>query len=167
MTEQVLLTLGSNVERARNLPRAIAALGERPDWRLRAVSPFYETAAVGGSSPQPVFWNAAAWIETRLEPALLRRALRELEAALGRVRTTDKYAPRPIDLDIAFYGDSVLSVDGHEIPDPDVARFPHLALPLADVAPNWVHPVLGVTLRQLADSMVYAPDAIVRVEPGN
>ena len=164
MAEQVLLTLGSNVERERNLPDAIAALRHHPGWRFLAVSPFYETAAVGGDAPQPAFWNAAALIETDLTPGPLRQSLREIEASLGRLRTSDKYAPRAIDLDIAFYGNQVVVVDGHSLPDPDVARFPHLALPLADVAPTWVHPQLGVTLRQLADRMTYASGDVVPVE---
>ena len=164
MAEQVLLTLGSNVERERNLPDAIAALRHHPGWRFLAVSPFYETAAVGGDAPQPAFWNAAALIETDLAPGPLRQSLREIEASLGRVRTSDKYAPRAIDLDIAFYGNQVMVVAGHPLPDPNVARFPHLALPLADVAPAWVHPQLGVTLRQLADGMTYASGDIAPVQ---
>ncbi len=164
MAERVLLTLGSNVERQYNLPRAIAALRQHPGWRLLAVSPFYETAAVGGHTPQAAFWNAAALIETGLPPGPLRHSLREIEACLGRVRTSDKYAPRPIDLDIALYGNQIVVVDGHALPDPDVARFPHLALPLADVAPAWVHPELGITLRQLADRMTYTSADIVPIQ---
>jgi 2-amino-4-hydroxy-6-hydroxymethyldihydropteridine diphosphokinase len=167
MPEQVLLTLGSNIDRAHNLLRAIAVLRQHAGWRLLAVSPFYETAAVGGSTPQAAFWNAAALIETGLTPGSLRTALREVERSLGRLRTNDKYAPRPIDLDIALYGSQVLLVDGHAIPDPDVARFPHLAIPLADVAADWVHPVLGLTLRQIAEAMTYSPGDVIRVEPGS
>jgi 2-amino-4-hydroxy-6-hydroxymethyldihydropteridine diphosphokinase len=59
---------------------------------------------------------------------------------LGRVRAVDKYAPRTIDLDIAFYGQQVIDLNGRHIPDPEIEKLPHLALPLADVAPNWVHP---------------------------
>ncbi len=69
---------------------------------------------------------------------------------MGRVRTADKFAPRPIDLDIAFYGDRVLEVAGKVIPDPDVLRFAHVAAPLADVAGDWIHPQTGQTLAEIA-----------------
>jgi 2-amino-4-hydroxy-6-hydroxymethyldihydropteridine diphosphokinase len=66
----------------------------------------------------------------------LKRALLEIEARLGRVRQADKYAARTIDLDIAMYGLQVIDLEGRHIPDPDIARHPHVAVPLADVAPD-------------------------------
>ena len=80
----------------------------------------------------------------------LRHELRAMEAALGRVRTADKFAPRPIDLDIIFYGAEVLDIDGHHIPDRDVVRFAHIALPAADIAGDWIHPETGQTLATIA-----------------
>lgn len=78
--------------------------------------------------------------------------LRAIEAVLGRVRTADKNAPRPIDLDIALWGDRVIEdrAAGLVIPDPDILRWPHVAVPLADVAPDWVHPADGRTLAAIA-----------------
>ncbi len=146
----VLIALGSNIDRARNVPLALDRLRRHPDIRLIAVSPLYESAAVGASTPQPPYTNAAVLIETNLAPADLKAALRSIEQALGRVRTADKFAPRPIDLDIALYGQQIIDLDGHPIPDPDIARAPHVAVPLADLAPDWVHPQSGLTLRQIA-----------------
>lgn len=156
----VLISLGSNIAKEDNFPKAIAALCHQPAITVVAISPIYETAPVGDSSiqapsPQPTFYNAAAWIKTELAPAALRETLRAIETRLGRVRTADKYAPRPIDLDIAFYGGCSLALNGKTIPDPDIVHFPHLALPLADIAPQWVHPENGLTLRQIAANLTH------------
>lgn len=145
MPERVLITVGSNVARETNLPRALWKLASLPELRVLAVSPVYETPAVGPEA-QPAYYNAAVLIETDLTPATLRQVLRGIEADLGRVRTEDKFAPRPIDLDIAFFGDRVFDLEGRHIPDPDVLCFPHLAVPLADIAPDWRHPETGQTL---------------------
>jgi 2-amino-4-hydroxy-6-hydroxymethyldihydropteridine diphosphokinase len=155
-----LITLGSNINPGQNLPQAIDRLGRQPGIAVQKVSPVYETAPVGGQPGQPVFHNAAVLLETTLEPAALKQALFEVEAGLGRVRTANKYAPRPIDLDIAFYGGENFELAGRRIPDPDAARFAHLALPLADVAPNWVHPELGITLAQLITRLNYSQKEI-------
>ena len=150
---QVLITLGSNINRKKNIEEALARLEQQPDLKILAVSPVYVTQAIGAdgrAAAQPAFSNAAICIETGLDPLALRNRLRTLEAEMGRVRTADKFAPRPIDLDIAFYGDRVLEVAGRVIPDPDVLRFAHVAVPLADVAGDWVHPQTGQTLAVIA-----------------
>lgn len=150
---QVLITLGSNINREKNVHEALARLEQQPDVEILAVSPVYVTQAIsadGKAAAQPAFSNAAICAETELDPFTLRSKLRALEAAMGRVRTADKFAPRPIDLDIAFYGDRVLEVAGKVIPDPDVLRFAHVAAPLADIAGDWIHPQTGQTLAEIA-----------------
>jgi GTP cyclohydrolase IA len=159
----VLIALGSNIDPERNLAQAVSMLGRQPGIRLAAASSIYESAAVGASIPQPAYLNAAVLVETELEPHALKRVLRGIEGALGRVRTEDKYAPRPIDLDIALYGQRELELDGSLIPDPGILRHPHIAAPLADVAPNWVYPgpgERGRTLRQIADGMRYRDEEL-------
>ena len=69
---------------------------------------------------------------------------------MGRVRSADKYAPRPIDLDIVLYDDFVGDVEGSPIPDPDLLRFAHIAVPCAAIAPGWVHTVSGQTLQTIS-----------------
>jgi GTP cyclohydrolase I len=159
-SRKVLVTLGSNVERERNLPVAVARLRRHPRIAVRAVSPVYETSPVGGGPDQPPYFNAALMIETDLSSADLREALRAIEQELGRVRTADKCAPRTIDLDVAWFGGSPTESGGPSLPDPDILRFPHLAIPLADVAPDWRHPELGVTLRHIADSLPHSSKEI-------
>ncbi|MBE2237785.1 MAG: 2-amino-4-hydroxy-6-hydroxymethyldihydropteridine diphosphokinase [Caldilineaceae bacterium] len=150
---QVLITLGSNIDREQNIDEAIAQLERSSALRILAVSPVYVTLAIGPDgelAAQAAFSNAAIRAETALDPTTLRDALRTLEAAMGRVRTSDKFAPRPIDLDIAFYGDETTEVAGKTIPDSDVLRFAHVAAPLADVAGDWIHPQTGQTLAEIA-----------------
>lgn len=146
----VLIAIGSNIERERNLPQAIVALGQQPDIELQAVSPIYESRPVGATTAQPPYYNAAALVETRLAAATLKEILLAIEESQGRVRTADKFAARPIDLDIALYGQHILDMNGRHIPDPDIVSFPHVAVPLADLAPDWVHPELGLRLADIA-----------------
>jgi 2-amino-4-hydroxy-6-hydroxymethyldihydropteridine diphosphokinase len=143
------ILLGSNIAPERNLPAALQALRHHPEMWVVSVSSTYETEPVGRSD-QPRFLNAAVLVETPLGPGDLRRELREIEVALGRVRTEDKYAPRPIDLDVMLYDDLVQEFHDWRLPDPDVLDQPHALIPLADAAPDWVHPETGSTLEELA-----------------
>lgn len=152
MTEFVLIALGSNIDRERNLPRALELLRRDSRWRVLAESPIYETPAVG-HGPQPDYFNAAVLLETDLSPADLRRVLRRIEARMGRVRSTDKFAPRTIDLDIVFVKDRQINLNGSLLPDPDILDHPHLAFPLADIAPDWIFPGVDLTLKQIAEGL--------------
>ena len=146
----VLVSLGSNIEPERNLLRAIEELDHRVE--LVAASRVFETEPVGRRRV-PTFLNAAVELKTSLGPRSLKfRVLRWVEAALGRVRTDDRNAPRVIDLDIALFGDRVLSDSeaGIEIPDPEILRYPHVVVPLADLAPDRCHPASGEALREIA-----------------
>ena len=150
---EALIMLGSNIDKAANMARARAALAAHPEIKLLALSPLYVTAAIGvdgAPAAQPAFYNAAAHIATTLTPAALHEALRAIEARLGRVRSRDKFAPRPIDLDIAYCGAGATTIDNKTIPDADVLRYAHVAVPLAAVAPAWVHPTTGQTLATIA-----------------
>lgn len=154
----VLITLGSNIAPRQNLPRALALLRADPRVTLHAVSRVYETAPLDAAGTpnagQPPFLNAAAWLwcaEGTCPPLVLKfEVLRAVEARLGRVRSADKFAPRPIDLDIALYADRVLTSPRLTLPDPQTLTRAHVALPLADVAPDWPHPLTGEPLRTVA-----------------
>lgn len=146
----VLIAIGSNVEPAQYLPEATRALERHTAIDLKALSRTYVTAPVGGAEDQPAFHNAAALVETELDPEALRATLRGIEAALGRERTADSHAPRTIDLDIAYYDRRPISLEGREIPDDATFAQQHLVVPLADVAPDWEHPRSGETLAAAA-----------------
>jgi len=145
-----LILLGSNIDRERNIPAAIERLAAHSDLYLIAASQQYESAAVGENGPQPRFSNSAVLVETQCSPAMLRQQLREIEKTMGRVRSADKYAPRPIDLDIILYDNFIGDVEGGAIPDPDLLRFAHIAVPCAEIAPDWVHPITGQTMQQIS-----------------
>ena len=154
---EVLIALGSNLAPEDKMPSALAALEQIGGLHIVAISPFYRTAPLdrqGQVSDQPAFLNAAVRAETTLAPDVLRTALRQVEAALGRVRTADKFAPRPIDLDLAMVGGPATELAGKPLPDPGIVRFAHLAIPMADLAPDWELPD-GRTLAAVA--ALFAP----------
>ncbi len=152
----VLLLLGSNIEPAANLKSALQALEGIPDSHVVAVSATYATPAIGSDgkqADQPDFHNAAVHVQTALDIHDLRRQLRQIESQHGRVRTHDKFAARPLDIDITFFGQSILTIDGTEIPDPDVEKQAYVVIPLAEIAPDWRHPQTGQRLRQIASGL--------------
>lgn len=134
---------------------ALDALDER--LNLEAVSPIYEAEPVG-SAEVPRFLNAAARLTTALSPNELKfEIIRPLERRLGRVRTEDPNAPRTIDVDIAAMRNLVVDRDGLRLPDPEILTRAHLALPLADIAPDFRHPVVGISLGEIASRFRGAP----------
>ncbi|HUD43645.1 MAG TPA: 2-amino-4-hydroxy-6-hydroxymethyldihydropteridine diphosphokinase [Dokdonella sp.] len=146
------LSLGSNIEPARNLCLAFEALRER--FSAVALSPVYRSPAVGFDGAD--FLNAAAVIDSDLAPAALAGWLREQETRQGRRRGEARYASRPIDLDLLLYGDQVSEVP--PLPRPELASDAFVLRPMADLAPTLRHPSLGVDLATLwarcADSTV-------------
>ena len=149
--------MGSNIEPRVNIARAATLLLESfPQARFSRV---FETEPVGAPDA-PWFLNAAALISTDLSPLDLKyQVLRPLESSLGRRRSSDRNAPRSIDLDIAMCGDLVLKVkaEGLEIPDPQILSAAHIALPLADLAPELLHPITGQSLREIAAGLTGGP----------
>jgi 2-amino-4-hydroxy-6-hydroxymethyldihydropteridine diphosphokinase len=109
---------------------------------------YASTDAAGGDA---VYLNAAAIVETTLDAAALKtEVLRPLESALGRERGG---AAVTADADIVLFNREVTSYLGRDLPDPDVTTRAHVALPLADIAPDYVHPVSGQTLAQIAAAL--------------
>jgi 2-amino-4-hydroxy-6-hydroxymethyldihydropteridine diphosphokinase len=147
VTKTVYLGLGSNLgDRARNLRRALEEL-EAPDLRILRASPVYETEPVEYTR-QPWFLNQVAEAETELFPfQLLARAAR-VERALGRVRGIPK-GPRVIDVDILFFARAIVRAAKLEIPHPAIAARRFVLLPLADLAPDLLHPATRQSVRQM------------------
>jgi GTP cyclohydrolase I len=152
-TAHAIVAIGSNIEKERYLPEAIRMLRRAAHITVERVSRLYESPSVGGPEGAPDFFNAAAYVCTELEPVELRAALRAIEAELGRERCDDPNAPRRIDLDIAYYGDVELDVDGWVLPDPTVGTAAHVAIPIAEIAPDWVHPADGRTASEIAEQI--------------
>ncbi len=148
---KAVISFGSNIEPEANLPEALHRLRRRV--RVLSISGVYETPPVGNPDDPP-FMNGAALVETGLEPTELRKELRRIEAELGRVRTTDPNAPRTIDLDLILY-------EG-EGPSRDLFDYAHVAIPVAEVAPDW--PVGDTKVAEIAASMKEEADKFKRKE---
>ncbi|MBM3695766.1 MAG: 2-amino-4-hydroxy-6-hydroxymethyldihydropteridine diphosphokinase [Actinobacteria bacterium] len=146
---RALVALGSNIDPEANLPRAVALLAECPALEVIAVSGAYESPSLDRPG-DPRFRNAALLLQTRLSPGALRVEFRRVEAAMGRVRGADRYAPRLIDIDLAAYEGFAGTVGDNPVPHPDIPRRAFLALPLAEVAPGWHLLPAGRTLREIA-----------------
>jgi 2-amino-4-hydroxy-6-hydroxymethyldihydropteridine diphosphokinase len=146
VSETAYLSLGSNLgDRAANLSAAVEQLTVA--GRLIAVSALYETQPVDVPN-QPWFLNSVAAIETDMTPKeLLQLALR-VEAAMGRMRLSEKGA-RKIDIDVVLFGDHVVNEPGLKIPHPAMHGRRFVLEPLAEIAPEARHPELGKTAREL------------------
>ena len=142
----IYLALGTNLgDRLANLHAALAALP--PSIVLRRSSPIYETPP-WGITDQPAFLNMVVRAENDLEPAALLKHLKRLETDLGRVAAV-RWGPRLIDMDILFYDDLILSIPGLTLPHPRLHERAFVLVPLADLEPGLVHPVLGRTVEEL------------------
>ena len=146
---ETIISLGSNIEKERHIPEAIRLLRRHRRIEVRKVSRFFESEPVGGPEDAPNFFNAAVVACTDLGPDELRKELRHIEEVLGRIRTEDKNAPRTIDLDVVYYGALVAEFGDWQVPDPAAASEPHVAIPIADVAPTRVDPATGKTAYDL------------------
>ena len=139
------LSLGSNLEPERHLPAAAQALRER--FGPVVFSPVYRTPAVGFEGPD--FLNAAAVLQTDLDPYELNQWLHALEDAQGRQRGGERFSSRTLDIDIVFFDDLVLKGAGNlELPRPEL-RHAFVLKPLADIAPGLRVPTTGHTLADL------------------
>lgn len=143
----VYLSLGSNVgDREKHLARARERLNADGLHVLRA-SGIYETEP-RDFPDQPWFMNQVLELESSLYPIHLLERTQKIERALGRVPTHPK-GPRTIDIDILFYGDTILSVPGLEIPHARVADRRFVLEPLAELAPDLRHPRTGSTVKEM------------------
>ena len=153
-----LIALGANLgDRQANLDRALQLLAARPGVRLVAASSSHATRPIGGPREQADFLNAAALVETSLDPVALLAALREIETALGRRRDGPRWSPRSIDLDLLLFGSQIIESADLTVPHPRMAFRRFVIEPAAEVAPTMIHPTIGWTLAELRDHLRDAP----------
>lgn len=193
MIHRIYLSLGSNVAKEINLPAAVAELAAWGELQAvsaayetvpvgtscatdatdatdatnatNATDATDAASTTGATGISDTFLNAAVLLVANLEPDAAKRGMiAAVERKLQRVRDRrDRFAPRTIDIDISLWDDEVLTIGGRPVPEPDILRYLHVTQPLADIAPDYVHPLEGRTLADIAGGLVR--DALARGVP--
>jgi len=146
----VYLCFGSNLgEREKNLAQALTLLSQKVN--LEKVSSIYETEPVGYKE-QPPFLNLACQISTDLNAEKLLHLAKDIENKMGRIASF-RNSPRPIDIDILFYNKQVVKTQNLTIPHPRLAERAFVLIPLAEIAPELVHPELDRSIAKLANGV--------------
>lgn len=157
---RVFVSIGSNLDRERHVRTAVAALDSRfANLRLSGV---YETEAVGFDGDP--FFNLVAGFETDLDLEALVGVLREIEVLTGRVRTEKRYGPRTMDIDVLTYGDTICEGEPAEVPRSEITRQAYVLHPLAEIAPDAMHPVLGESYASLDQRLGLSRAGMRRVD---
>jgi len=149
MNKAYLLTGGNMGNREENLAKACKLISEQCG-EPRAISSLYKTAA-WGKNDQPSFLNQVLEIYTELNPRQLLQQILKIEKQIGRVRK-EKYGPRIIDIDILFYNDEAHDYPLLKLPHPEIQNRRFVLVPMAEIAPTLVHPVLKKTIADLLQS---------------
>lgn len=147
------IAVGANLgNRRENIDVAADRLENTAGVRVTRRSSLIENPAVGGPEGSPAFLNGVIEVETTLPPDDLLARLLEIEQSLGRRRQT-KWEPRTIDLDVILYGDQIVDTPSLKIPHPLMHERRFVLEPLAEIAPDLVHPVLRETISALLDRL--------------
>ena len=161
----VFIGLGCNEgDSLQHLSDARRNISELPEANLIAASSFYRTAA-WGKTDQPDFINQVIQISSTFHPEELMLSLLQIEERMGRKRE-EKWGPRSIDLDILFFGQSILHSDLLQVPHPHITERRFVLEPLCELAPAFTHPLNGKTVRQLLE-LCTDIGSVKRINSGN
>lgn len=145
MKHTIFLGLGSNKNPQWHLQQAVAAL--KKEFGHLALSPVYRSVAVGFDGDD--FLNAVACVHTEWSVGEIKRWLTQLEDQFGRDRTQPKFSDRVLDIDLLLFDDWVGVFDGLALPRPEITEYAHVLKPLADLAPELIHPGTETTYQAL------------------
>ncbi len=165
--EIVYVAVGANLgDREATFAAVIESFESERDLLLLAASPVYETAPVGPGG-QAAYLNAAIELRTWLAPLELLHRLQRIEARLGRDRGPDavRWGPRRIDLDLLFYGDQCIELPELVVPHPRAHERAFVMLPMAQLAPKFRHPVVGLSVAEIARRQPDKGDVLVWSRP--
>ncbi len=155
MSNIAYLSLGTNIKPEQNMKAALTTLAQQT--KVVAISSVWETKAVG-TTAQANYLNAAVMVETDLNAQQLKeQVLGPIEHNLGRVRQVDKNAPRPMDIDIMLFNQDIIDLGSRHIPDAEILERPFVAIPLAEIAPDYIHPETGQSLADIVRTFAINP----------
>ncbi len=145
---KLFLLLGGNIGDKKQLFMDALQRIQKELGEILKISSIYETEPWGFQSDD-LFWNLAIEIETKLEPEKVLDTTQRIEKELGRVRKTNQYESRPMDIDIMFYDDLILDTEKLVIPHPRITERRFVLEPLAELTPDYIHPVLQLKVEEL------------------
>jgi len=153
------VSVGSNIDKTKNIKAGLNSL--RETFGELTISPIYETEAVGFEGDN--FYNLVVGFESDLSAHDVFQKLRELEFFHGRSPTSQKFSPRCLDLDLLLYGDAIVDDGTLKLPRADIEIYAFVLQPLADIAPELVHPILQKSYREMwkaraVAGLMLAPD---------
>jgi 2-amino-4-hydroxy-6-hydroxymethyldihydropteridine diphosphokinase len=143
------VSVGSNIDKAKNINAGLNSLREM--FGELSISPIYETAAVGFDGDD--FYNLVVGFESDLSAHAVFQILRELEFKHGRSSNSQKFSPRSLDLDLLLYGEEIIDDGILKLPRVDIEKYAFVLQPLADIAPNLIHPIHQKTYRKMLESL--------------
>ncbi|MGH7817174.1 MAG: 2-amino-4-hydroxy-6-hydroxymethyldihydropteridine diphosphokinase [Candidatus Binatia bacterium] len=148
IAHQVYIGIGTNVGNKReNFFEAVTRLAKLPDTRVLKESSLYESEPLGDAKEWYV--NGAVEIETKFKPDMLLKKFKNIERAMGRKKIKKRWGARIIDLDILLYDSAVVKKKNLKIPHPAMSTRKFVLIPLSEIAPQVIHPQLGVTISEL------------------
>lgn len=148
MPHQVYIALGSNLgNKKENFQEALGRLAKLPDTKIIKESSLYESEPLGDSKEWYV--NGVIEIETELKPDALLNKFKNIERAMGRKKVRKRWGARIIDIDILLYDSITLNKKNLKIPHPEMQNRKFVLIPLSEIAPQVIHPELGMTISEL------------------
>lgn len=145
---KLYLLLGGNLGDKKTIFEAARSQLEKQLGEIMKQSAIYETEPWGFSSPD-LFWNQALEISCSQSPEEVLSKIQLIEQAMGRIRKNSQYSSRSIDIDILFYEDQIIDLQNLVIPHPRLQERKFALLPMYELEPDFVHPVLRKSIEEL------------------